>query len=336
MGVMSLSIRNRSLIACCVAAALLLPLGLPAALGDSSLDPLEGATLKRLHLDLGAYEDQTRTLAPGEIPTHLPSPAAATNIGPGSRIHIYFWGQLTAACTAGFIFQNVSNGKNYLSAAGHCFLPEEKTSTHGAGANWGVEGTGVKVCVSSCNFGGQTGFILQGNYVDLGPLAYARQKHPDGRQLGYDFGVVEIPWSLNSSIRYAMPVWDGPTTSATVGAGSQLCHYGYGAALGEAWPTAARTGVGAGSTSSRWWADLAIAPGDSGSALQTCGPEGTSGVHGIGAVGVVTHLVVPGVCPLDGGPATCAIGQSGGTPNARGITLTQNDAGFGITLDLGP
>ena len=88
-----------------------------------------------------------------------------------------------------------------------------------------------------------------------------------------------------------MPVFGGPTTIASVAQGQPLCHYGNGVVVGETFLTMARIGVGTGSTSSSWMGDLIAAPGDSGSAVVTCGVSGTE-VHGQGAAGILTHLAV--------------------------------------------
>jgi hypothetical protein len=144
--------------------------------------------------------------------------------------------------------------------------------------------------VSNCSFGGETGFVLTGNLVELGPVAYARQTDA-GVDIGNDFGVVTIPSTLNSLIRPSMPVFGGPTTVEQVTPGQPLCHYGNGVLVGETFVTMARVGVGGGSTSTSWMGDLAAAPGDSGSAVVTCGIVGTD-IRGQGAAGVLTHLAV--------------------------------------------
>jgi hypothetical protein len=176
----------------------------------------------------------------------------------------------------------------YLGAAGHCFIPEGTTATHGPGADYDPSGVRVSVCVSNCSFGGELGFIVTGDLVELGSVAYSRQTAADG-DIGNDFGVVTIPAALASRIRPEMPVFGGPSTVQTVAQGQPLCHYGNGVVVGETWPTMARVGIGGGSTSSYWMADLASAPGDSGSAVVTCGVNGTE-LQGLGAVGILTHL----------------------------------------------
>jgi hypothetical protein len=131
---------------------------------------------------------------------------------------------------------------------------------------------------------------VTGDLVTLGSVAYARQTAAAG-DVGNDFGVVAIPASLASRIRPSMPVFGGPSSVEDVTLGAPLCHYGNGVAVGETFLTMARVGVGGGSTATSWMADLLAAPGDSGSAVVTCGLNGTS-LQGLGAAGVLTHLGV--------------------------------------------
>src|SRR5207248_9647320 len=153
----------------------------------------------------------------------------------------------------------------YLGASDTCCIPEGTTAPHGPGADVDASGDSVYLCVSNCSFGGETGFILTGDLVRLGTVAYARQSAADG-DIGNDFGIVTIPASLASLIRPSMPVFGGPTTVEQVAQGEPLCHYGNGVIVGETFLTMARIGVGAGSTPTYWTGDLAAAPGDSGSA----------------------------------------------------------------------
>ena len=226
------------------------------------------------------------TRATTVVPLALVTPAMAQNIGPGSHLLIEIPGAGTFGCTANFVW--ASGGTRYLGAAGHCFLPQGTTATHGPGTDYNASGVQVSVCVSNCSFGGETGFVLTGDLVSLGAVAYARQTAADG-DIGNDFGLVAIPASLASRIRTAMPVFGGPTTVETVALGRPLCHYGNGVLVGETFLTMARVGVGGGSTSKAWQGDLAAAPGDSGSAVVTCDISGTE-FHGRGAAGVLTHL----------------------------------------------
>ena len=126
----------------------------------------------RLKLNLTNAIKVTKT-----VPLALVTPAMASNIGPGSHLLIEMDGG-TFGCTANFVWQ--SGATRYLGAAGHCFVPEGLTATHGPGADWNASGVRVSVCVSNCSFGGQSGFVVTGNMVVLGSVAYARQTAADG------------------------------------------------------------------------------------------------------------------------------------------------------------
>jgi hypothetical protein len=239
--------------------------------------------LVRPRIDLTQMIRKTRL-----IPQALVTPAMAQNIGPGSHLIIEIPGEGTFGCTANFVW--ASGSARYLGAAGHCFIPEGTTATHGPGADYDASGVQVSVCVSNCSFGGETGFILTGDLVTLDAVAYARQTDVDG-DVGNDFGVVTIPGSFASLIRPSMPVFGGPTGVEEVELGQPLCHYGNGVLVGETFVTMARVGVGGGSTPKYWMGDLAAAFGDSGSAVETCESNGTE-IQGRGAAGVLTHLGV--------------------------------------------
>jgi hypothetical protein len=264
---------------------------------------------QNLILDLNGYGDGTLDA----VQAHLPQPAAATGIGPGSHLIITMPGG-TFGCTGAFIFK--SGSKRYLGAAGHCFLPENKTATHGPGADYKASGTTVRVCVANCSFGGELGFFFTGTLVKLGSVAYARQTQ-GGEDIGNDFGIVEIPSSLNNYIRPSMPVWGGPTATGRVTAGSIVCHYGNGVGVGEVFATMGRAGVGVATfDADGWWlAELAAAFGDSGSGAQVCGTD-SSGVHGRGAAGVLTHITNLGIV---------------GTTMAKAAIMAKQ-AGINITL----
>jgi hypothetical protein len=226
------------------------------------------------------------TRATRVIPLQLVTPAMAQNIGPGSHLIIDIPGAGTFGCSANFVW--AAGSVRFLGAAGHCFIPEGTTATHGPGANFDASAVQVSVCVSNCSFGGQTGFTLTGDLVVLGKVAYARQTAADG-DIGNDFGIVTIPPSLASLIRPSEPVFGGPTTIAQVQLGQPVCHYGNGVIVGETFPTMGRIGVGGGSNAKYWSGDLIAAPGDSGSAVLTCVADAT-GFNGVGAAGVLTHL----------------------------------------------
>lgn len=246
------------------------------------------------------------------------TPAAATGIGPGSKL-IIFRPDGEYGCTANFVWK--SGTATLLGAAGHCFLPEGKVATAGPGADYNPGNVKVSVCVSGCNFGGETGFSITGTLVPLGSVVYARQTL-NGQDIGNDFGLVQVPAAALSQVRASLPVWAGPTaSSAQDSIGTVLCHYGNGIGVGEIFPTMARVGLGMGGTAAAWYADLAAAPGDSGSAVETCAAT-TVGLHGVGAVGILTHLT--------GGTAITA-----GTTVARAIAMAKSDANIAITLVTG-
>ena len=229
-------------------------------------------------------------------PTHAPVSETNVGIGPGAPLYINFPEESgTYICTSNFVW--TAGTTTYLGSAGHCFLPAGKAATHGPGADFDPTGVLVRVCVYGCSFGGQSGAMLPGNLVTLGPIAYARQ-HTGDDQIGEDFGIVEIPASALHLVRPSLPVWGGPTT-ATQGSGSgHLCHYGQGFLVGESFVTMARTGYGLGtSADGSWTASIPINGGDSGSAIVTCGIEGVNGsegFHGRAPLGIITHGLAPG------------------------------------------
>lgn len=259
--------------------ALLIVLALPLAM------PVGGALvpppLARAALDVTDWADATTTL-----PLGVPAPEGATGIGPGSHLLIDR-PDGTYACTANWIWRD--GPRHYLGAAGHCFLAETETSSHGADRDADVSLVSVRVCVEGCNFGGQSGFIFTGTTRQLGAVAYARQT-VDGKDVGNDFGLVRIPDALLDEVRPGLPVWGAPTTVQSVRAGSLTCHYGNAMVFGETMPTMARTGVGYGSLpDGSWRIATASAPGDSGAALALCTADAT-GTRAVGAAGVLTHL----------------------------------------------
>ena len=61
----------------------------------------------------------------------------------------------------------------YLGTAGHCFLPDNATATHGPSADFNAAGVKVSVCVAGCAFGGKLSRYneLTGTYAALGAVA---------------------------------------------------------------------------------------------------------------------------------------------------------------------
>lgn len=282
-------------------------------------------TVARPRIDLTRMIKKTKV-----IPRHLMTPQMAENIGPGSHLIIEIPAEGTFGCTANFVWE--AGITRYLGAAGHCFIPSRATATHGPGADYNAAGVRVSVCVSNCSFGGQTGFVLEGDVVALGDVAYARQTAADG-DIGNDFGIVTIPASFAALVRPSMPVFGGPHTIENVQQLQPVCHYGNGVLVGETFLTMARVGIGGGSTPKYWVADSLAAPGDSGSALVTCESDGTT-FRGRGAAGILTHLGLE-VCPctidIDNVTITVQQGFVFGTTIPRAIEMAQ-EAGVVLTV----
>src|SRR4029077_1804333 len=129
------------------------------AIGAPSRAGAQNVTRPRI--DLTPMTNVTQT-----IPAALVTPAMAQNIGPGSHLIIDIPGAGTFGCTANFVW--AAGSVKFLGAAGHCFIPEGTTATHGPGADYDASAVQVSVCVSNCSFGGQTGFVLTGDMVVLG------------------------------------------------------------------------------------------------------------------------------------------------------------------------
>jgi len=305
-------------------ASALLVVGAPPSRSESLSADWRAAA--RLVLDVSGYEDRTVVVSP----TEFTGPQQATGLGPGS--HLFIEGipddeDSTFACTANFVWQ--AGTRFYLGAAGHCFLPLDAAATHGPGRHADLSGVQVRACVDQCQFGGQTGFAIEGTTVELGPVAYARQTGPeegdllgDPDDIGNDFGLVEIPSQLvESGLRYSMPVFGGPTTTGQIDAGESVCHYGNGVLVGETWPTMGRVGVGVETQPDEGWftATTASAFGDSGSAIQVCEPT-ENGMEGVEAAGILTHLNV-------------GTGTSAGTTVSKAAALAR-EAGLTICAVL--
>lgn len=266
----------------------------------------------------------------------LPTPTASDGIGPGSYLLITRTDG-TFICTANFVWS--SAGTKYLGTAGHCLLPSGDPTNPSvpdpAAASFGADTfvSDVSVCVSSCAFGGQLGGVIQGTFDHLCATTsackgaiYARQyvgTEANQTDIGNDFGLVAIPAADAGAIRPTMPVWGGPTGSASVGTGSPVCLYGNGEVVGETFATKARAGIGmgegSGTTAGAWFADIPSLLGDSGSAVENC-VLGATGLAGTSAVGVLTHLNI--------GTA----GLVAGTTVAQATALVASDAKITISL----
>ncbi len=268
---------------------------LPAVVDDRIVIAHEFQEPQRMRTSVSSVTDLTPTQALSHgIP---PLPEDAVGIGPGSPL-LQNIGGSWYICSANFVFQ--SGSKYYLGSAGHCFLGQGATSSHGAGANYNLNQVTVEVCVDFCYFGGQLqGFL--GDMITLGSPTYARQTGSGG-DIGNDFGVVEIPSQYHHLIRPEMPMWNGPTgADGNEGTGNTVVHYGNGIEAGTFVASKGRAGTSLNDgDASSWQALVSIAGGDSGSAINH-GTIGTSVLEGGDALGIVTHgLIVPGV-PLGWG-----------------------------------
>lgn len=287
---------------------------LPAAVGALSPAPGIGAVVppqegQRLALDVTAALDRTVAL-----PLGAPMPADATGIGPGAMLLSTIEGA-TYLCTANWVWR--SGGAYYLGAAGHCFLPEGKTSTHGADRDYDTSNVRVRVCVAECKFGGQLGFLLRGTTVDLGQVAYARQTRAEF-DIGNDFGIVRIPDDLLGSVRHDVPVWGRTSSVANVQTGDISCHYGHAAVFGEVFATKARAGTGILTLpDGSWRSAVASNQGDSGAAVAICRIV-NGALEARAAYGILTHLSGMGVA---------------GTTVARAVELAA-EAGMSIAPSL--
>lgn len=258
-------------------------------------------------------------------------------IGPGSQFAITFEGEEYGGwlCTANWVWKDQS-GKLYLGAAGHCFLPADKTATHGAGADFTVDPALLKVyvCRSTCLLGGYAGNIDQGDFVgdwvQLGKVAYARQT-AGVQDVGNDFGIVEIPPALYGDVSPEMPVWGGPTQAAGSTAEGQLFFmHGNAAEYGETFATKSRTGVYMdqlvlGSNGDGIW--NAITPsygGDSGSAVGSLGPAQLPNLaNGVRAAGILTHGYGVEDCTAAGIVGAPCVGVGASLNWAEGTTTTK-------------
>lgn len=270
--------------------ALLAALLLPLAPGTASSGSFAPAVL-------ALADDADRTVA---LPLGMPLPTGSVGLGPGTYLLSDIDGQ-TFLCSANWVW--AAGGAYYLGAAGHCFLPEGATSTHGPDRDHDASGVAVRACVRNCEFSGGLDFALGGTTVALGPVVYARQTK-NGADIGNDFGLVRIPDHLIGEIRAAMPVW-GRAAGGTkdVSPGDVTCLYGNGLAVGEAYLTKARMGTGIVSLADgSWRAAMPSLMGDSGAAVATC--RATLGsVDADRAVGVLTHLSGSGIAGTSMGKA---------------------------------
>jgi len=257
-----------------------------------------------------------------------PTPEMAEGLGPGTKLLISVPEEpgIVALCTANFLWQD-KDGRLYLGTAGHCLLPKGKVATHGYRADYDASKVRVRACYTLCAMGGESGFIVQGYLVDLGPVAYARQTGPGG-DLGNDFGIVRIPTSLHSAARAQVPVWGGPHGMGyfpgdLLDLDREVLHYGNGKGWGETPASRARVGFAVIAMGINWQAAMLASAGDSGSPVLS-GKVDTDGdvLRGEDALGILTHALEP-AGGLGGGTT---IQQARGMAREAGITLTLVEA----------
>lgn len=244
-----------------------------------------------------AYEPAMLALPPGAdetvaLPLSAPLPTGATGLGPGTYLLSDIDGA-TFVCSANWVWSD--GAAYYLGAAGHCFLPETATSSHGFDRDYDVSTVRVRACVHACEFAGDLDFVFAGTTVELGKVAYARQSK-NGLDIGNDFGLVRIPDALVGEIRAALPVWGRTSGIKDVMPGDIACLYGNGLVVGETYLTKARVGTGLATLADgSWRIAIPSAPGDSGTAVATCKVGLDGSITASRASGVLTHLSGAGV-----------------------------------------
>jgi hypothetical protein len=292
---------------------------------SASLTPASGdVQLTRPKLALNGWVNKTILKSP-----KLLIPVGSTRIGPGSPLRITIPNDGTYGCSANFVWRQ--GNQLYLGAAGHCFVSASAKATHGEAADFDASGVVVDVCVAGCEGNSDTNTLL-GTMVRLGRVAYARQSSPDGAEdVGFDFGVVEIPEEAAHLVRAGLPVWGGFSGVEQLEFGEFACHFGNGLVTGETFVTKARVGVGGGSDANSWYGDFVAAPGDSGSGIIGCKRDGLS-FSGTGAIGVLTHLAVgTGEVEYNGIKTKVEHGFVMGTTVPRAIEMAQ-EAGLNLSL----
>lgn len=225
------------------------------------------------------------------------APGIQQGAGPGTAIQMRTEdenGDLsTFICTASYLVKDPDPDgvdRYYLATAGHCLLDATASSSYenpASRARW------VNVCVADC----VSNYASAGSFVQLNPDGPYDGYHPvefavQGG-IGADFGLVEIPKSLNEHLRPHLPVWSGPTGYDDPLTGDGLVHYGHGVPSGLTPPTQARAGLSVASPNEGEVQGVGyVAGGDSGSAVGTAAPRTSELVVGDGASGALTHSVV--------------------------------------------
>ncbi|MEK6975128.1 MAG: S8 family serine peptidase [Candidatus Thermoplasmatota archaeon] len=252
-----------------------------------------GLAAKPLSLRIDGAE--ARSAAVAELPR---GGAVSQGLGPGTPLYTQLDGNTNSVgiCTANFVWKD-QDGRLWLGAAGHCFMPESVTNNNGA---YDYARTKMFACLSECPLGGLAGaqafFEWQAgaplDFVELGEVGYARQNG-----VGQDFGIVAIPVALAGDIEPEMPVWGGPYGVDPNGFVGDLDFlYGNGVAVAETVATKARVGVGDGDGGDKTsWTMIGLSNGgDSGSGVNSLSTWAENGDLPLGpqvpdARGILTH-----------------------------------------------
>lgn len=253
------------------------------AAGPPALDVDRAITLELFYDDTMASPDGGAPPARSDL---LPDEAG---LGPGSVLRITFPDGNETWCTLNFLWQD-RDGRTFAGTAGHCLLPRGVDATHGPDADFDAAGVRVEGRIAPCPSLGQCAHDDEG-WMDLGDVVYARQD-----AVGTDFGLVEVPASAEPDLRLDLPLWGGPEEDAVAAAGDPIVHYGHGWLHGSTVTTRGRAGVSLGQPlEATWFAFTGTASGgDSGSPALTASAPGIGApVEGDGAVGVITHKLVP-------------------------------------------
>lgn len=302
--------RRRLLRASTAAAVGIGGVGAVSGAGETASDELNAE--RAPCLDLSDVDMQTRPVDQYGVPER------ADDVRPGSQMFISYPDGTTAGCTANFVwgsFPGTTTGEEnadarsieeagdlYIGAAGHCFLPTDKSASENAataeetddGLAYDVSQLEVSVC-ADCNFGGLVGLsVIEGRVVELGEVVYARQVEPNGSDgPGHDFGIVRIPSDKRDLVDASLPQWGGPNgvSQGALAEGTPINQYGAGVANGEVYPTMGSSGasLGGNEAGDTWHAGIRASPGDSGSPI--IGAETT----GKPAAGILTHLTTAGI-----------------------------------------
>jgi len=282
-----------------------------------------------LESDAGGGDGESRAWRPvplarpsdlSTVSTAVTRPERATGIRPGTLLVFDNPEKGRLLGSGAFIWTSTTGNEYYIGTAGHAVLPNPGDVT-------------VFAC-DGCAVGGAAGVVTDdpdSSFIELGEVVYA--SYAD--ELGGDFALVKIPPEPSGRVDPSMPTFGGPDRVENTDAGDRLCHYGNGVLFGETFASKGRVGVSTGSAgggsdpdAGGWWqGELAAFQGDSGSpvAVARAGTDGTVGVRGAAATGIVTRIRI-GEPSLIGGPtvaqATAMVNGTGDGEESTGCRST--------------